>query len=309
MRITLISRTRRRVGFTLIELIVVIAIIAALMALSAAAVIKFMGTQEGANTQSTLDRTQAMVNKAWSKVKDQAYKETIPANVDLWIRQNLAGNDANAAGRVRVIYVKLKLRQAFPMTFSEATQLPAPTYPPQLGPLPAYQTYLNSFGITGSTNPPANYESSVCLLMALQRGVSGAGIDSSDLTKGGATGTMTMASGKSLPYLTDAWGTPIYFARFPVGSTALNPNGAQMGANDPGDPLGYLQTPNWAQTMGPLGTFGSVFTALTLQQLAPGNTSFKLAPLLASAGPDQKPGFDPMTFKPTPGADDLFSNP
>jgi hypothetical protein len=49
---------------------------------------------------------------------------------------------------------------------------------------------------------------------------------------------------------------------------------------------------------------------LTLQQLAPGNTSFKLAPLLASAGPDKTPQFDPITFKPTAlGTDDLFSNP
>jgi hypothetical protein len=145
--------------------------------------------------------------------------------------------------------------------------------------------------------------------MALQRGVSGAGYDPADLIKGGATGSAQLPGG-NIDYLTDAWGGPIYFARFPAGSLALNPNGAQPGANDPGDPQGFLQTPNWAQTAGPSGPYGPLFQSLTLQQLAPGNTSFKLAPLLASSGPDRQPQFDVFTFQPSAqGTDDLFSNP
>lgn len=322
MRITLISRTRRRVGFTLIELIVVVAIIAALMALSAAAVIKFMGTQQGSNTQSTLDRTQAMVTKAWSKVKDQANQETIPGPVDAWIRANIASNasnpsDPNVTGRVRVIYVKLKMRQAFPMSFNEALNVGVPAgYP--IPPLPAYQAELANYGIASSSPATANFESSVCLLIALKRGVSGAGIDASDLTKGGATGSFTIpapspAAGKSLPYLTDAWGGPIYFSRVPVGSPTLNsnpyPGGGQPGANDPLDPLGYLQTPGWATSGGQLTTQAKLFVALTQQQLAGANSSYKQAPLLASGGPDQTPQFNPITFQQTAGSDDLFSAP
>ncbi len=135
---------RRRDAFTLIELLVVIAIIAALVALSASAVIKFLGSQQQANTQSTLDRTQAKLNVAWSKLKDTAWHETIDPTVDAWIRQNLAGNDANATLRVRVIYVKLRQRQVFPMSFNEALNKPVmygiPPKPIQspLPPLPAY---------------------------------------------------------------------------------------------------------------------------------------------------------------------------
>ena len=115
----------------------VIAIIAALMALSASAVMKFMGVQQNNNTQSTLDRTQSQLGKAWSKVKDEANKRTdFPAAIEPWIRTNLAGNDANATGRMRVIYMKLKLRQAFPMNFNEAVN------PSPLPPLQAYATYL-----------------------------------------------------------------------------------------------------------------------------------------------------------------------
>src|SRR5690348_4159396 len=102
----------RRGAFTLLELTVVIFIIVTLMALSAAAVIKFMAVQQGSNTQVVLDRTQAKLNKAWSAVKDQAYKEPIPTNIDALIRTTLAinasnPNDPNITGRVRVIYVKL----------------------------------------------------------------------------------------------------------------------------------------------------------------------------------------------------------
>ncbi len=302
-----------RGAFTLMELLVVIAIIAALAALSAAATLKFIGSQQESNTKSTLNKTKSQVDKAWSKVKDQAYQETIPPAYLPGI-QALAGSDANATGRVRVIYVKLKLRQAFPMNFNEALN-PAP-----LPPLPAYTTYLNSVGVTGSTGAP--YESSACLLMALQRGVSGAGIDPSELTAGGATGSIG-----SLTYLNDAWGRPIFFTRVPTGCPVLNPNGPQPGANDPGDPLGYLNSGSWPQNC------RTTFSAITLQQLAPPPTppsnialSYKLAPMVASGGPENWAKtnlltFHPITFQPgiynlstgafTPssGTPVLFNNP
>lgn len=303
------SRRDQRDAFTLIELMVVITIIVALMALTASAVLKYLGTQQTANTQSTLDRTQSQLGRAWSKVKDQAYREPIDPTVSAWIQTNLAGNDTNAVGRIRVIYVKLRLRQAFPMSFNEALNIGVPVgYP--LAPLQAYVTYLNSLQIAGSTAASANIESSACLLMALQRGVSGAGIDPSELTTGGATGSYTTPNGSNLPYLTDAWARPIFFTRVPTGCPVLNPNGAQPGTNDPGDPQGYLQTPSWG------AIFGPAFQSLTLQTLAPsGNFSFKLAPMVASGGQDNwiKSGvlaFDPITFTPTSaGGGAIFSNP
>lgn len=289
------SRTRRA-AFTLIELLVVLAIIVALMALTASAVIKYMGVQQSNNTQSTLDRVQGQLTLAWSKVKDAAYRETIPPSVDSWIRSNLAQMPGEASDvttkRVRVIYVKLKLRQAFPMNFNEALN------PFPLPQLQGYVQYLSQLGVTGSTG--AAYESSACLLMALQRGVSGTGINPSDLTAGGAAGNTN-----GVPYLTDAWSRPIYFSRVPVGCPVLNLGGAQSGINDPGDPEGLLQSPSWGVKYGP------AFTTLTLQQLATGNKSYKIAPMLASGGPDRnnQPGFDPITFTPTSGSSVLFSKP
>lgn len=314
------SRTARRAAFTLIELMVVITIIIALAALTASAVLKFIEVQQTTNTNSTLDRVQSQLGRAWSKVKDQAKKEA--TNSITPAIAALAGSDANAPERAKIIYIKLKMRQAFPMNFAEALNVQyqnpelagwgLPTVVPgfpvsPLPPLPGYVAYLNSLGFTAavvSAQPyPQPYESSACLLMALQRGVSGAGIDPADLTTGGAAGTITTPSGGTLTYLNDAWGRPMFFSRFPTGSTFLNPAGALPGNNDPGDPLGALNSPYW-QTLPAQQT---LFSQLTLQQLAPKFTpplSFKLAPMLASGGPANwsKPGIpltlDPITFAP-----------
>jgi len=307
-----LSQRRRCEAFTLIELLVVIAIIAALVALSASAIMKFLGSQQQANTQSTLDRTQGKLNVAWAKVKDAAYGEPIPSTVDAWIRLNITGTDANATGRVRVVYVKLRLRQVFPMSFNEALNITIPASP--LPALPAYQTYLSKHGITGSItglSADDNFESSACLLMALQRGQSGAGFDPADLTAGGSTGSYSAPKG-TLPYLTDAWGKPLHFSRFPTDSTLLNPNGAQVGNNDPGDPQGYLNDGTWAKLM-PLGQ--QLFSKLVQQSLAPSSSppkSYRLAPLLCSSGMDKTLQVGPITFAPITAmgiGDDQFSTP
>jgi prepilin-type N-terminal cleavage/methylation domain-containing protein len=348
-------RTRARCerdAFTLVELLVVITIIVALVALTASAVLKFVEVQQTSNTQSTLDRVQSQLARAWSKVKDDAYFKspmtepayipgTIPPQlagmtVKDWIAANLASNannpnDPNVAERARVIYVKLRLRQAFPMNFNEAL------YPAPLPQLQGYVTYLTSLGITGSSTATAPIESSACLLMALQRGVSGAGINPSELTAGGAAGNYATNLG-NLPYLADAWGRPIFFTRVPAGNLYLNPivpqsytNNiptpwwnppgqaicySQPGANDPLDPQGYLQTGGWASfPNGQPTPQAQLFTQLTLQPLAGPNTSFKLAPMVASGGPNNwtKPGqilpFDPITFYAVPGGGALFSTP
>ena len=128
--------------------------------------------------------------------------------------------------------------------------------------------------------------------MALQRAAGGAGINPDELMSGGAAGNIN-----GIPFLADAWSRPIYFTRAPAGCPTLNPAGSQTGSNDPADPQGTLQTPQWGTT------YGKLFAALTLQVLATGNTSYKLAPMVASGGQDNwsKTGnltFEPITFAP-----------
>ena len=299
-----------RYAFTLIEMLVVIAIIAALMALSAAAVIRFMGTQQNNNTKTELNRIQGQLNQVWGVVSQNAQKkpqwktEMVPGTsttVESYILSNLAGTDANRQSRALVIYVKLKQRQAFPTNFNEAVN------PFPLSPLPGYKTYLNSVGIPGSSAASAPYESSACLLMALQRAVSGQGIDAADIGGGGVIHQYAAPTG-TVAALVDAWGTPLAFSRAPTGSIVLNPNGAQSGAVDPADPQGLLNSGAWQPT-----SMRIAFFNLIQQQTAPALAmSFRIAPMIASAGPDRKWQINTVTFAPTTAGasgDDLFSNP
>jgi type II secretory pathway pseudopilin PulG len=325
------SKKIQRGAYTLVELMIVVTIIIALMALAASAILKYVATQQSVNAQSTLDRAQSQLARAWSKVKDDANRSTMsepaytpgtspptPAGMTVgqWIQTYLASitanpSDPNLTRRTRVIYIKLRLRQAFPMNINEALN-PAP-----LPALQGYVQYLKNLGITSGSSSPASYESSACLLMALQRGVSGAGINPEELTTGGAAGSVATTSG-SLPYLTDSWGRPIYFSRVPVGSAFLNtnpyPGGGQAGANDPLDPEGLLNTGGWASSSGTPTPQAKLFVTLTQQQLAGSNSSYNQAPMLASGGPDNwvKSGtlpFDAVTFQSAADSGALFSKP
>src|SRR5262249_19329624 len=135
-------RAGRR-GFTLIELLVVISILVLLVALSAAATLKFMGVQQGSNTKTALVKLQSQLDAQWAAVTQRAKDESIPDSV----RDNadfaaMAGSDAHADARARVLYIKLKQRQMFPMTFDEALN----PYP--LPPLKPYVVSLQGLGVT-----------------------------------------------------------------------------------------------------------------------------------------------------------------
>jgi prepilin-type N-terminal cleavage/methylation domain-containing protein len=285
MRTTKRTGWRHRPSFTLIELLVVIAIIATLLALSAGAYFRFIGTQQDRNSKTQVDKIHALLQKQWAAVIREGDKETIPDGV-----LALAGNDPH---RARVIYTKLKLRQAFPMSFNEALD------PNGLSPLLNYQKYLSSSGITydpknttnASTQP---YESAACLLMALQRKIGG-GVEAEDL---GSTATkeFTLANGKPIKALVDGYGNPLAFCRWPTGSTQLNPNGAFDGANnDPGDPEGTLTVATWLNNTTLRNQFQTLCHAVPNRKNSLPQ-SFKLVPIVASPGSDGKLGLDLKTF-------------
>src|SRR5215471_17902198 len=102
----------RRSGMTLIELLVVIVIIGLLLTISAATAMRVLARQKSSNTETLITTLARALNQHWMAVVDQAKTESIPPGV-----LTLAGNDDR---RARVIWIKLRLRQEFPMTFAEA---------------------------------------------------------------------------------------------------------------------------------------------------------------------------------------------
>jgi prepilin-type N-terminal cleavage/methylation domain-containing protein len=306
---------RRRAGFTLTELMVVLLIITVLTTLAAGTLLRFMGSQQASNTRATLDKLQTVLNSRWSIVTRSAKDEPIPAAVQTALQNkffNYVGTDPNVEQRKHVLYVKLRQRQEFPMTFGEAL---TPVY--GLPPLPKFTNFFKSLGYSGLPQSQPEVESAILLLLALQSNQSGGGV-SQDTLGGSTVGTVQLSSGQRVNALVDGWGTPLAFCRYPTGSTVLNPNGATLGpSRDPTDPDGYLMNGDWLLGVRMSGLSGALFLPRISQQpptkngQVTGGLSFRLAPLIASAGPDKFLGLDLGSFAPQDATanDNLYSKP
>jgi prepilin-type N-terminal cleavage/methylation domain-containing protein len=311
-----------RGAFTLIELLIVLALITVLITLTAGTVLRVIDTQQRNNTQTTLTKLQSALNRQWAAYKDQFFKEDAARlNPVPWAYvYQMAGNDP---ARARVIWVKLRLSQAFPMSFQEALNgltLPAFTGPngpvaaTTLPPLPTYQKALQQAGATASASP-LNYESAVCLLLALQQSPSGGGVKLEDLGVNSSIKSVVLPNTNSVNALVDGWGTPLQFSRWPTGSALVLNNDPNFGlpgsANDPTDPQGLLANTTWQQkNPTAIVAFQAAFHKLPLpNQANPAPRSFALVPLIASAGSDKLMGLDmvTMTILSNDANDDLYS--
>jgi hypothetical protein len=237
-----------------------------------------------------LSKLQTVLMTQWKTVGDKANQEAIADPTGpTGVIYNMAGNGDPA--RMRVIWIKMRLRQAFPQTFTEALN-PAP-----LPALAGYQAYLKSVGIAGSTPQTQPYESGACLLMALQRGPGGGGVNPEDLKftsdQPNANGTATYK------VLMDSWGSPLTFCRWPTGHVIpVNDISA-----DPGDPHGTLANAAW------LATPAAKNFQTLLHPLPGAGKAFPLVPTIVSPGPDKQLGMDPLTLttQSVQANDDLYS--
>jgi prepilin-type N-terminal cleavage/methylation domain-containing protein len=275
-------RNRSRLAFTLIELVVVISIIVVLLSLAAGVFFRVMLSQQASATVSAVTRVQKALSTQYQAVKNAAEHESLeqsalgPTLGPIYSNTVLpmAAGDKTLA---RVIWVKLRLKQAFPTTFAEALN-PSPL--PSL-----YKQKLAAFGVASGSNPAAAYESSACLLLALQRSVSG-GVPVDQISQ---LSTQQVSTGSgTIPVLMDTYNTPLAFCRWPTGTClALNLNGILTGTNnDPEDPHGLLTNNNtWLKTQG-ANTFMSYAHPVYYNQ------SYKLQPIVVSAGQDLTLGLD-----------------
>jgi prepilin-type N-terminal cleavage/methylation domain-containing protein len=246
------SRCSRRLGFTLVEILVVVAIIGILAALTAGATMQVIGNQKKSNTEQTVAKVAAVLDKQWKAVIAQAKEEPIPDAIlngvltgppqqQFWglIRMasldptNPQPNDLVVQRRARVIWIGLRLKQQFPMNFMEALD-PTPRtvafngrpyllLPPEsayckalLGvPVPLWWSTM-----PGQTPPPVglaaglpqSYESSVCLLLALSRSRGGSAFNQENLSSAELAGSGV----NGLKMIVDAWGRPLTFYRWPI---------------------------------------------------------------------------------------------
>ncbi len=283
---------RRRPAFTLIELLVVVAIIAVLASLTAVAVFRFIPTQQLANTRTVLKQLDTELQKQYRAAADLYRVESVNSyqagDLNSFYTSTvlpMAGNDPN---RARVIWVKLRLKQNFPNNFAEALN------PSPLPPDSYFLRQLTQLGYPANySGPPAQWESSACLLMALSRGTKGGGLPPEILGSSSTVKGFTTPNGMSVNALVDGWGHPLAFCRWPCLSTYMNPNGQPQAGNknDPIDPDGLLISPTWQGTQG-----YTWFTNPSIGHPVPahGNTgtTYRIYPLIASAGLDGVLGLD-----------------
>ncbi len=344
-----------RRGFTLIELLVVIAIIAILMALTAGAAAKMLGVQTTSNTKYTIRKVDAATQDQWRKAVRQADQNSRSAAavgpVGYALIQQMAGNSGNLIEdqkRFKAIYMAYFLKQQFPQSFAEVllcTPNPSgdPRYFNPLGPNQAYYTKLTTLGVAPN-DPPQPGESSVCLLMALEKSIGGAGrvadVFGASSVKVQNYPTLPIAAGGTIPMdtLEDAWATPIEFYRWTTLSgdvDALAPVSPSVIRN-PLDPDGKLidaawyvgnyNTVNnnptlWATNAkypptgtGPRQLFEASAYSLTnpfavnAQTNPLGIYAYYLVPIIVSAGPDQNLGLSYYYMQQGAGSTDNIYN-
>lgn len=277
---------RRRAGFSLIELLVVISMIALLAALTVGTVFKVRARQDITNSEETLRKINTLLDNRWKTVLDAAAEDSRQGRVPDAVL-TFAGNDKE---RAKAIWTYLKLKNEFPTTFTEAKT------PIFLGGVQVLNARAVYGALPNSAGGNDDKESAACLFLALSatgnRGQVSTGDGLQNQTKDVAIGST------NLKVFVDSWGTPIAFTRMAYGGELNTP---RPGASsiDPCDPQGKLA--GWAPASltqlwqgvsnppGPLTTgirtnYSTAFGGISATY--PGATS-GWAPSLVSAGPDR----------------------
>lgn len=279
-----LAQSKRRPGFTLVEMLVVIAIVIVLATLAVTATFRVLYQQEESNTRTGMQAIYPILQKHWQKVVGDAKKEQ-PSQAVLSMAGVTTSSDSTATARAQVIWVKLRLMEAFPISYDEIVTSPlynqiyTPTGTPYIeaGQRRNIASYQKKLGTT--TGQTLRAQSAACLVMALSQNRGGLVLDEEKLGP-----FLRDSDGDGMKEFVDGWGTPIAFFRFPTaypnllstaGTNWLNPAQTGRGAtfSDPLDPDGLLQNGFTNQAS---------FTSL----VHPVAASVYITPALASSGPD-----------------------
>ena len=296
---------RPRRGFTLIEILVVIAIIGVLTAISAGALFRLRATQTVNNTEGTQSKLHGLMMTRWSAVLGQSKKTVPPALLVLCIEDK---------DRAASVWAYATLKNEFPTTFAEATT------PINLGGGVILQPrgIFKKFALANPGITAPDEQSAALFYVAITQGGNGgnaAGSDGSDQQTG------TLAGGASV--YKDGWGTHIAFVRnasfgeigappYMRANTIQVPNASPPPltvpfiVKNPLDPTGLLllRPGNpWASTAPTNSYRATMLTGLGLADF----TNETFLPTLVSAGANKKFGTNYFDVVADDSADNLLS--
>jgi prepilin-type N-terminal cleavage/methylation domain-containing protein len=246
----------RRRGFTLVELLLVVALMAVLVALSTGAYFRIRASELVRATEATESKLNTLMDKRWTAIRDQADSDLKTGTPAVGAVLQFAGNDKD---RARTIWTYLKFKNEFPTTVTEACS--PVTLPTGFVVFQPRSVFTQQFGGAGTTGTNTPEESAAVFYLALtatgNRGET-VGPDGTQQQTGDVSVSVTPPSGtqavKTMRAYMDSWGNPIMFVRMASTDEVNNsPYVRTTGSanKDFLDPLGKLLTPSASWTAPP----------------------------------------------------------
>ncbi len=256
-----------RSGFTLVEILVVVAILGVLAATISIAALAMMGNARRTSTDVTIKTVKMMLDARWKEVQDEADKDVRP---DAILTQ--AGGHPE---RAKLLWRKIRLLEAFPVNYNEINNCYASGFTSLItqGKLRRYNaSYRRALAARSGGSPNWVSESSACLVIAL----AGQNVNLDQLD----ANVIKDLDGDQLKEISDGWGKAIAFFRFPTNYPPLQNQKPNAPSPNP------LYDPTW--------TGRSAFTT-QIHKLDPG---LYTVPVLVSGGADEQLGLTPNVSAP-----------
>ncbi len=272
----------RRPGFTMVELLVVVALIATLAALSVGTVFRIRTAQQRSSSEATLQKLDTKLLEKMrlieEQVKEDVSKKTPKTGAGELIDNGFTSEQAMA------ILMYYRTRHQLPTTFAEATTpITIPGTGVVLNPSPIFVTTVGPLLKTGDIN-----ESAVLIHLILSQ--SGGGNEGLSQQIGDVT-----VNGSTQKCYLDAYGQPIAFVRHAYDGNLNEINLSPLTKNpavDPFDPLNkapaQLSSPAvWAAVKQPVLTEGGSPCFLDVPVYRAVGTNRNHLSAVVSAGPNK----------------------
>lgn len=238
------TKTTRRAGFSLIELLVVMSIIAVIAALAGVALFGTTESQRRNSTDQLVDKLQKALDAEYGKVVAEATSAGASA-----IQPDVLAF-AGDVDRGRALWATLQLRRNFPDNFTEATSaivFQQGTNGPILFRVAPVATFTGHSPPLAAGGTAHDQSAALLYIILTKKSSSGGGSTAGSGDELGPTRDVTIGNATFKTFV-DSWGNSIGFRRWDVSAELQTPDyvPASQTFKDPLDSRGLIS--NWSDT-------------------------------------------------------------